>query len=423
MNQRPPERLSGAKSEPRAEVGSQGERALPSRGRYCPLNSWCLFGWTHRGLVRSVLLLALAWAAGTAYAVEVHTNFAGSVQLDYLFVPTNGRAREIGFDGFTTELSLKMVTDFGERTSAHVKVCYGCHGFEVGMAYVDFWLLDQLSVRLGRMNPRFGDFPLRHDPANHRANSKPLPYDMGRMLRRLEWNNGILPIPYADNGIEVYGTQWIGDDVSLDYALHAMSGLRGASDAFDIDFVLSRSPALYYVDNNSEPAVGGRLALTTNLSDHASLTVGTSIIHGTYDPEGEQTYTIGGVDVHARLHALVFRAEALVRRTEFAIVGDDFRFDTLGQSEGFFVKQGFYAEVEYPFTAWFEAFFRADGLRRYGNLPSTSPLRRESAVLRYTPGVNFVLHRNLRLKVSSEIWDFSDFSDEVAIHLGVAGNF
>lgn len=381
---------------------------------------------SERWLVAVGLGGGLLFGLSTAEAIDLQTNFAGSVQLDYLFVATNNRARAIGFDGFTTELSLKAVTDFGERTSAHVKICYGCHGFEVGMAYVDFWVWDQLSVRVGRMNPRFGDFPLRHDPANHRANSKPLPYDMGRMLRRVEWNNGILPIPYADNGVEIYGTQWLGDDVALDYAVHAMSGLKGDDNGFDIDFVQSRTPALYYVDNNSEPAVGGRAALTVNVTDFVSFTAGASIIHGTYDPSRRLAYTIAGVDLHLRAHALTFRAEALLRRTEFGILATEpsvFRFETGGKNEDYVLKTGFYAELEYPFTRWLEVFGRVDGLHRSGNLPSSSTLRRESAVLRYTPGVNFVLHRSLRIKLSGEFWDFSDFADEVAIHAGVAGNF
>lgn len=370
------------------------------------------------------LVAAAALGTSTALAIDVRTNVAGSVQLDYLWVPTQDRGRDVAFDGFTTELSLKMVADFGERTSAHVKACYGCHGFEVGMAYVDFWLIDQLSVRVGRMNPRFGDFPVRHDPANHRANSKPLPYDMGRMLRRQEWNNGILPIPYADNGIEVYGTQWIGDDVALEYAIHAVSGLRASQGAFDIDFIQSRSPALYYIDNNSEPAVGGRLAATINLGAQSSVTFGGSIIHGTFDPDRAQTYTIVGVDVHARWNALVLRGEALLRRTEFVVESpDSFRFASTAGTTDYFIKEGFYVEAEYPFASWLEVFGRVDGLRRAGNLPNSSALRRESAILRYTPGVNLVFHRNLRLKLSAEFWDFSDFDDDVALHVGVAGNF
>ncbi len=385
-------------------------------------------GWTGDGLepmkrLAPLLggLVTLGLAASGANAFEQHVNVAGSVQLDYLYVATEPPER-IGFDGFTTELSLKMVADFGERTSAHVKVCYGCHGFEVAMAYLDFWVLDALSFRVGRMNPRFGDFPLRHDPANHRANSKPLPYDMGRMLRRTEWNNGIIPIPYADNGVEVYGTFWLGEQVSLDYAAHAVSGLEAGSGASDIDFTLSRSPALYYTDNNGRPAFGGRLSSSINLTEVSSLTIGASFMGGEYDEAGERTYTLVGADLHYRLHGLVLRAEVLMRTTEIDAAPAVLRFERLKDDDSF-IKQGFYVEAEYPFTDWFEAFVRWDGLRRWGNLPASSPLRLESAVLRYTPGINLVLHRSIRVKLSAEFWDFSDFRDEVAVHAGVVGNF
>ncbi len=358
-----------------------------------------------------------------AEAFEIERNFAGSLQLDYLAIPTNDQPRDIALDGFTVELALKLVVDFTENASANVKVCYGCHGFEVAMAYVDLRLVDQLNFRFGRFTPRFGDFALRHDPANHRANSKPLIYDMGRMLRRLEYNNSILPIPYAENGVELYGTQWISDDVQLDWAAHAVSGLRGSAGAFDIDFVQSRSPALYYIDNNSEPAVGGRLALTVNWTDFISSTIGASGIWGRWDPDRENEYIIGGADLYFRIYALSVRGEVVFRKTEFSL-GEDpqsrFRFAVV---DDFFVKDGFYAEVEYPFGRYLEAFFRVDGLRQRGNVLIDSPLSRRSAVLRYTPGVNIVLHRSLRLKLSTEFWDFSDFQDEVGVHAGITANF
>ena len=50
-------------------------------------------------------------------------------------------------------------------------------------------------------------------------------------------------------------------------------------------------------------------------------------------------------------------------------------------------------------------------------------LRSTSAVLRYTGGVNFVLPAYFRIKLSGELYDFSDFDDEVAVHLGVMGAF
>jgi hypothetical protein len=373
--------------------------------------------------------LALALLAGAllspalAAAEGVERNFAGSAQLDYLLVPTSPRARAHSLDGFTTELAVKLAVDFSERVSASVKICYGCHGFETHMAFVDMRVVDQFNVRLGRMNPSFGDFPLRNDPANHRASSKPLPYDMGRMLRGVEWNLGVLPSPYVDNGAEVYGTQWFGDDVQLDYAAHVMSGLKGSASAGDLNFVESRSGSLYYVDNNSRPSFGGRLALTANLSEAVSATLGASALRGQYDPEATLDYVIAGADLFLRLDALVLRGEYLLRRTDTAPgSADAFRYrQTPGKD--FFVKDGFYVEAEYPFTAWLEGFARFDGLRRKGNVALRSPLRSESAVLRQTVGVNVLIERSLRLKLSAEHWDFSDFDDELAAHVGITANF
>ena len=132
---------------------------------------------------------------------------AGSAQVDYHFVPTahDAKAFPNGFDGFTTELAGKLAVDFSERVSANLKVCYGCHGFEADMMYFDFRVADELNFRAGRFRPSFGAFNLRHDPANHRSSDKPLPYDMGRMLRMRQWNLGVLPSPFPDNGLEIDG--------------------------------------------------------------------------------------------------------------------------------------------------------------------------------------------------------------------------
>jgi hypothetical protein len=62
-------------------------------------------------------------------------------------------------------------------------------------------------------------------------------------------------------------------------------------------------------------------------------------------------------------------------------------------------------------------------MHRLGNVPASSSLRSESAILRHTLGGNILIGRGLRLKLTTEIWDFSDFSDEVAIHAGVVANF
>src|SRR5262249_45690135 len=163
--------------------------------------------------------------------------------LDYLAVPTNPHIRSSTLDGTTAELSLKMSIDFTSIASASVKVCFACHGFEAAAAFVDLRAADELTVRVGRFTPEFGSFPQRGDPANHRTNDKPLPYDMGRMLRHsdVDWNEGILPAPWVDNGIELLGT-WFVRGGRVDYAAYILSGPKAAAGAADFDFISSREP-------------------------------------------------------------------------------------------------------------------------------------------------------------------------------------
>lgn len=373
---------------------------------------------------------ALAAILGVVWPRDARSqehNFAGSLQANYLFVPTEKRGRDLSLDGMSTELSLKVAVDFTDNISANVKFCYSCHGVELGMAFVDVRMFDELNIRLGRFNPGFGDFSLRHDPANHRTSDKPLPYDMGRMLRLTEFNLGVLPSPYVDQGIEINGTHWFGDTVQLDYAVHAVGGLRAGPNDRDVDFTLMRSA--YYIDNNSEPAFGGRLSLTLNLSEDVLLTLGGSGIWGHLDPKRKNEYWIVGGDLYLRIATFDLHAEYLARRTEFD-VGDNpdetFRFGPGkdGKYSNYFIKDGFYIEGNLPVSARLELVARFDGLRRLGNVTLNSPLRSKSSmVLRYTAGFNVILEGSVRLKFSGEFYDFTDFKDEVTINAGVAAAF
>ena len=358
---------------------------------------------------------------------ELHRNFAGSVQLDYMAVPTESRGRDLGLDGATVEASLKLAMDFSSNISASVKVCVACHGFEVGMAFFDLRVADQLNIRVGRFSPAFGEFPLRHDPANHRTSDKPLPYDMGRMLRMTEWNQGVLPAPWVENGIEINGTQFAGDHVQVDYAAYAIGGPRAGADPMDFDFRASRSGESYYIDNNSRPALGGQLAVAI-LSGATSVMLGGSVMRGTYDPEGDHRFAIYGAHAVLRAKDVFLRVEYLRRLTEMAL-GDDpaarFRYGpgADGMYDTTFVKEGAYAELEVPLGKRLTAVLREDGLRRRGNVAMNSELRKDSAVLRHTAGVAVLLRSSLRLKLSYEYYDFTDFSDESVAHVGIAGPF
>jgi hypothetical protein len=354
-------------------------------------------------------------------------NFAGSLQSNYMYIPTDAHGRQLSLDGMTNELSLKVAVDFTDNVSANVKLCYGCHGVELGMAFVDLRVIDEFNVRIGRFTPAFGDFNLRHDPANHRTADKPLPYDMGRMLRLTEFNLGVLPAPYVDQGIEINGTHWFGDTIQLDYAVNAVGGLRAGENDMDVDWVQSRST--YYVDNNSEPAIGGRLALTVNFSDDVLMTLGASGTTGHLDPQRKHSYWVAGADLYLRLATLDLHAEYLARRTEFDLGSDPnttLRFgpNAKGHYDNFFLKDGFYVEANLPVSNRFELVARFDGLRRLGNLSINSPLlSKDSGVLRYTVGWNVILEGSVRLKFSGEYYDFTDFKDEVSVNAGVAAAF
>jgi len=377
----------------------------------------------------------LAWvvslaAVTSAFAIHARAEtkartFAGSLQLDYLAVPTESPARRFTLDGATVELSLKLSVDVSDNISTSVKVCFACHGFEAGLAFVDLRAADELHLRVGRMTPAFGAFPLRHDPANHRTSDKPLPYDMGRMVRRDAWNEGILPAPWVDNGVELGGTHFF-EHGQLDYAIYAMSGPKGNADAADFDFTQSRSGEQYYVDNNSQPIVGGRLAGSMELRGHGTLALGGSVMAGTYDPDGKLAFYIAGIDAAVDLHWLVVRGEYLVRRTEMALGSDPatrFKFGpgADGRFSDFFVKDGFYVEAELPIDH-VELLARWDGMRRIGNVLATSQLDSDSSLLRYTGGLA-VRFGTLRVKGSVELYDFSELGNEVALHLGMATPF
>src|SRR5690606_19493520 len=140
---------------------------------------------------------------------------------------------------------------------------------------------DWLSIRAGRFVPAFGDFPERHDPANHLTSDKPPPYDMGRMVRLRDWNMSILPAPYVHSGLQASAHATLGDTVDVDVHAYVVGGLRAGSGAVDVDFIQSRSRDLYYVDNNSRPTVGGRLSGRVYLGAGASVTLGASGMYGT----------------------------------------------------------------------------------------------------------------------------------------------
>lgn len=385
-----------------------------------------------RSLVVALAALIAALLALATPARALERNFAGSAQLDYALVPTAQSVKTFpkAFDGFTMEFAGKLAVDFSDHVSANLKVCYGCHGFEADMMYFDIRVADELNFRVGRFSPSFGAFNLRHDPANHRLSDKPLPYDMGRMLRLRQWNMSVLPSPFPDNGLEINGTKFLGESAQLDYAVYGVTGFKADLRPTDLNFQLSRSPQNYYVDNNGRPTLGARVALTYKLGDASDITAGVSGMGGTYDPENHESYFIGGADLSLRLDKTNIRLEYLARRTTFDISDRGvFKYNVPTVRGDFFLKHGAYAEVEQGLTPELDLIGRVDGMARVGNVEAASELSRNATVIRYTLGTAYAIERGLRIKFSTELWQFSDRDLasgrklELSMHAALAGSF
>jgi len=386
-------------------------------------------------LLPVALVLAGALAPIAARAVDL--NVAGTLQLDYLFTPFRGSEpppATYALDGFTTEFSLKLAVDLSDHVAGAAKVCFGCHGFEVGMAYVDLRAHDALNLRVGRFSPTFGEFGLRHDPGNHRFSDKPLPYDMGRMLRFFDFGRSVLPAPYVENGVEVFGRHEFGRSLQVDYAAHVVAGLRALdANPADVDFAASRSTTGFVVDNNSQPSFGGRLGATVRLADRVDLTLGASALYGDYDRDARLSYLVLGGDLYLRLFRTNVRAEYLIRRTEMdARQPDAFRNEIAPAGSPapdrlFHVRDGWYVEVEHPLLRNLDVMLRWDGMRRIGNVPTTLPLESAAAVSRWSLGAQVTVLRGWRVKTSLQHYTWTGLRNgvdqEFAAHLGVVATF
>ncbi|MFN3200694.1 MAG: porin [Bradymonadia bacterium] len=361
---------------------------------------------------------------GLAVALLGDLNVAGSVYLNQPTLFRGGEEVETVTGqtarGLNAETSLKLIADVDDHVTVQAKMCYGCHGLITDMAYVDYTIDEALVVRAGRFPVPFGGFYLRYDPANHKTASKPLPYEMGRMLRRNQFNLAVVPEPYPDNGIQLTG-QLRGDAAQFRYALYAVAGLKGNANVGDLDFIQSRNE--YFADNNRTPTVGARATLAFfKVWMFRVLEVGLSGLWGHYDEDGELYYGMAGVDLYARIGKVGIRAEVLGRRTEIPNEPTRFRQQLV---DLWVQREAFYLAFEGPIIGrTLEWVLRWDGFRRSGPVPIALDLPdEESSILRYTGGIVYSPTRSIGFKINYELWDFDDFDDEHLLHTGVVGTF
>ena len=367
----------------------------------------------------TAVVVALALAIPAAGA---EVNFSGSAYVDYWFI-NSAMAKKDSMAGLTPEAAVKMEVDVHENLSFSARVCFSCHGLEVDRAHVDFTPTPAFNIQAGRIGVPFGEMSVRYDPTSHRSVSKPLIYDMGRMpyYGKSAFNLGVVPQPYVDTGVVVYGQVWPSDTVQLWYAGYLVGGMRGSN---DFDFTAMRTS--YYLDNNNEPAGGGRVVLTVSASDPESpfkdFSFGLSGMYGHYDPDRLRAYTALGVDAALRVGPVTLRGEAAFVRIEIDPNPALYRFQLI---DTYFDKGGFFVELEHPIGSRLIALYRFDTLARKGiPMPnSETSLTEDSQILRGTGALQILLSSSMYLKGSYEYTWLSDFPVVHSLHFGVGGSF
>jgi hypothetical protein len=368
---------------------------------------------------RAAAVAALLLSASAAAAAE-GVMWSGSAYVDYWGTIEDVDPRPPR--SFSIDASIKMGVDVTDDVSFSAKACVSCHGIDMEHLYVEFAPKPWFNLQAGRLAIPFGEYSQRVDPSGHKTATAPLIYDMGRMAYggRSAMNLAIIPQPYVDTGVLLYGTKWLGDRIQTWYGLYAVSGFRGSN---DVDWMAMRS--IYYVDNNDEPSVGGRFVMTYSGEPGdviGDLSVGVSGTAGRYDKGQTLEYYLWGADASVRLGPLTLRAEYATRRTDLNPDASGYPYVLV---DDWFNKEGWYAELETPLGKWMALDLRYDELRRLGApLPGSLPqLTPDSTIVRYTGGLFITPAQSLFVKLTYEYWDPTDFPAFQGYHVGIGGAF
>jgi len=374
------------------------------------------------GRVVALLLAVGAVAAASRASAGSNTSFSGTAYVDYWGMDSKSMAKRSP-SGVTIDAMIKLGVDINDDLTFSAKACYSCHGIEFDNVMLDWMPSTRFNVQVGRVAVPFGEFANRVDPSGHKTVSAPLIYDMGRMVfgEKSAMNLGVIPLPYSDTGVMVYGQFFIAETLQVWYGAYGTSGFRGGN---DLDFVATR--AIYYTDNNRVPAGGGRVVVTYASEGTGVLgdvSVGASATAGRYDRDAQLGYVAWGADAVAQVGRMTLRAEYATRQTDL----DPRASYPYALVDPWITKEGWYGEAEFPVPGvarWVSAALRYDELRRRGTpLSSSSSVSPDSTIKRYTAGLFVIPAPSLYLKVGYEFWSATDFANLHAAHLGFGGSF
>jgi hypothetical protein len=304
--------------------------------------------------------------------------------------------------------------------SARVTVCFTCHGvqepaqisrvdlLEVAVRWDISQFLDQHvqgmegGIDAGRFVVPFGAFSAQVNPGLYYTVSPPLIFNMGERLFNADLGFPVLPMPDADEGINLNLSIPLGccrsGPITATIDTYAVNGLQGNTSG--IDFIQTRS----LLDNNNKVSGGGRLTVGV-----PNIRFGTSVTAGRFDDPntsgfpGGLDYIIYGLDVQAHYEKLLrFQAE-FARRESDRVGFLDNGFGVIAEA-----VQGYYVEAEArPYNDCHVSF-----LVRYDSQSRRSPLPPPGSSLpsgifdveRLTVGINFELWHSSLLMIDLEHW-------------------
>jgi hypothetical protein len=323
----------------------------------------------------------------------------------------------------------------GKMVSVRATLCITCHGVQepglisrvepveaaVRLDLSEFldphWHGMKGGIDAGRLVVPFGAFSAQVDPSLYRTVSTPLIFNMGQRLFNQDLGFPVLPMPYADEGVNLNLAVPLGDcgtgPITATVDGYLVNGLSGSGNG--IDFFQSRD----LFDNSDRVAGGGRLTVgDPYIRAGASFTTGRFDDPNASGVPGGLYYTIYGFDLQAHYKRL-FRCQLEVARR------DSDRFGILPNGTGVFSEavDGYYVEAEA--RPWDKC--RVSLLARYDSQSRSSQLAPPGSTLptgtfdveRITLGVNIELWHQSLLMINFERWLLPEPAHQTADVFGV----
>jgi hypothetical protein len=232
--------------------------------------------------------------------------------------------------------NIVLGTNIEDKIAAEVLLEYEHGDDDMGVRYgiIDYKFADTLILRMGKFLVPMGYFNEYLSPEY--ANKLPdRPYCL--------WQ--IVPIVWAETGIQLRGQYELPSNREINYAVYLVNGMEQSANA---DGSVGEGGSIRSMrpndrdSNNSDKAYGGRIGF----KPWKELEVGFSYYTGAYTIDGRQDLSIMDLDVEYKKNDWTLRGE-YVRADQEVSTGD-------------LKKDGFYAEAAYRLNRNFEPVLRYD---------------------------------------------------------------